>query len=48
MTIGEIIAKMLTFAVLTLVAAGLLVRISWAARQPVRRTLATTPRVTVC
>lgn len=35
MTIGEIIAKMLTFAVLTLVAGGLLVRMAWAARQPV-------------
>jgi hypothetical protein len=35
MTIGEIIAKMLTFAVLTLVAGGLLIRMAWAARQPV-------------
>jgi hypothetical protein len=35
MAIGEIIAKMLTFAVLTLVAGGLLIRIAWAARQPV-------------
>lgn len=35
MTIGEIIAKMLTFAVLTLLAGGLLVRMVRAARQPV-------------
>ena len=35
MTIGEIIAKMLTFAVLTLVAGGLLIRMAWAVRQPV-------------
>ncbi|HLM23073.1 MAG TPA: hypothetical protein VK390_16335 [Propionibacteriaceae bacterium] len=32
MTIGEIIAKMLTFAVLTLIAGGLLIRMAWAAR----------------
>jgi hypothetical protein len=31
MTIGEIIAKMLTLAVLTLVAGGLLIRMAWAA-----------------
>jgi hypothetical protein len=36
MTIGEIIAKMLTFAVLTLVAGGLLIRMAWyASQQPV-------------
>jgi hypothetical protein len=35
MTIGEIIAKMLTFAVLTLVAGGLLIRMAWAARQAI-------------
>ena len=34
MTIGEIIAKMLTFAVLTLVAGGLLSRMALAARTP--------------
>jgi hypothetical protein len=36
MTIGEIIAKMLTFAVLTLVAGGLLIRMASAARTPSR------------
>jgi hypothetical protein len=34
MTMGEIIAKMLSFAVLTLVAGGLLVRMAWAASHP--------------
>jgi hypothetical protein len=32
MTIGEIIAKMLTFAVLTVLATGLLRRMAWAVR----------------
>ena len=34
MTMGEIVAKMLSFAVLTLVAGGLLVRMAWAASHP--------------
>jgi hypothetical protein len=32
MTIGEIIAKMLSFAVLTVLATGLLLRMAWAVR----------------